>query len=247
MIRLQKYTPDVYYERSRDFQFIGRLYDVVLNSVKTNADIIKYGLPFSAQSPQELLVLMAYTLGFKPKHKYSHEQLLAICEVFSEILRNKGSLKAVQILGEAILRAEGIVGSIACLMQYDDITERELPVLRIYIPETLAEISLFYDLLEYILPAGCKVEIIRGELFAAIEINSEVTVDSDFIIIKDIDANNNTRKFRFKVPSNTLPIQNNKDNFNKPIKELSEDHIVNSFIWRQGNRRREDRQQKGDK
>ena len=40
MIRLQDMTPSVYYDQSRDFQFIGRLFDVVLNSVKTNADMV---------------------------------------------------------------------------------------------------------------------------------------------------------------------------------------------------------------
>lgn len=30
MIKVQNLTPDIYYNRSRDFQFIGRLYDVVL-------------------------------------------------------------------------------------------------------------------------------------------------------------------------------------------------------------------------
>ena len=72
MIRTQKYTPEVYYEQSRDFQFIGRLYDVVLNSVKTNVDIIQNSLPFNTRSSRDLLKLMSYTLGFKPKHKYSH-------------------------------------------------------------------------------------------------------------------------------------------------------------------------------
>ena len=44
MIKLQDMTPDVYYNQSRDFQFIGRLYDIVLNSVKTNADLIIAGI-----------------------------------------------------------------------------------------------------------------------------------------------------------------------------------------------------------
>ena len=44
MIRLQDLVPNVYYEKSRDFQFIGRLFDIVLNSVKTNSDTL-YNLP----------------------------------------------------------------------------------------------------------------------------------------------------------------------------------------------------------
>ena len=42
MIKLQDYTPDIYYSESRDFQFIGRLFDLVLNYVKTNVDIGAY-------------------------------------------------------------------------------------------------------------------------------------------------------------------------------------------------------------
>ena len=68
MIKLQDYTPEVYYRESRDFQFIGRLYDLVLNYVKTNADLI-YSLPLSDNSDNQFIDLMAMTLGFHAKHK----------------------------------------------------------------------------------------------------------------------------------------------------------------------------------
>ena len=61
MIKLQDYTPEVYYRESRDFQFIGRLYDLVLNYVKTNADLI-YSLPLSDNSDNQFIDLMAMTL-----------------------------------------------------------------------------------------------------------------------------------------------------------------------------------------
>jgi hypothetical protein len=245
MIRLAKYTPNIYYERSRDFQFIGRLYDVVLNSVKTNADIIHYGLPFSDQSPQELLELMSYTLGFKPKHQYSHAQLLAICSVFSELLRNKGTIKAVQLVGEVILRTEGILGTVACFMLFDETTNRELPTLRIIVPEKLAEIALFYDLLDYIVPAGCLIEIVRGEYIPPIEATTEVLATDEFVVLREIDGNSVAHNYRYKVPLNTMnPIQTNLDNFKQPKTELSRQHIANAFVWRRGNRRIEDRKDK---
>ena len=71
MIRLQDLTPDVYYRKSRDFQFIGRLYDVVLNSVKTNADLINILPVSSLQQDQKLTELLLLTLGFQSKHKYN--------------------------------------------------------------------------------------------------------------------------------------------------------------------------------
>jgi hypothetical protein len=236
MIKLQKYTPEVYYDKSRDFQFIGRLYDVVLNSVKTNADTIRYGLPFSSQSPQELLNLLAMTLGFKPKHRYSHAQLLAICSVFSEILRNKGNIKAVQLISEVILKTEGIVGNVACLMQYDPLQQRELPVLRIIVPEKLAEIALFYDLLEYVVPSGCTVEVIRGELLDPIVTTVDIDFSDDVVILREIDANLVTRNYKLKTPINSIsPIQN--VTADKTVKDLSRYNISNAFVWRKGNRR----------
>lgn len=239
MIRLQKYTPDIYYDRSRDFQFIGRLYDVTLNSVKTNADMIKYGLPFNPQSPQELLTLMTITLGFKPKHYYSREQLLAICSVFSEILRNKGNIRAVQLIGEVILKAEGIVGNVACLMQYDPSLNRELPVLRIIVPEKLAEAALFYDLLEYVVPVGVTVEIVRGELLDPIVTNVEIVSTDTVNVVRDIDGNLLTKNYRLKTPLNSInPIQSTLNARGEEVKAVSKNHIANSFVWRRGNNRR---------
>lgn len=106
-IRLQDMTPSAYYRQSRDFQFIGRLFDVVLNSVKTNADAI-YDLPLSADSNDALIDLMALTLGFKLKHNYPAKQLKAVCSVLPTIMRQKGSKKAAETAIKAILGAEGL-------------------------------------------------------------------------------------------------------------------------------------------
>jgi hypothetical protein len=46
LLQTQKFTPRVYYEQSRDFQLLGRLFDVVMNSVKANAEML-YSLPLS--------------------------------------------------------------------------------------------------------------------------------------------------------------------------------------------------------
>lgn len=201
MIRLQNNTPQTYYERSRDFQFIGRLYDVVLNSVKTNADIVTYGIPYSDFSPDKFLELLSRTLGFKPKHNYTHEQLLAICNVFSAVLRNKGNIQAIQLIGEAILKTEGILGTIFCLMKYDAVAMRDLPVLRIIIPEKLAEIALFYDLLEYVVPAGVSAEVVRGTMSDPILAGTLLGTEDNVILVKTAEAANSTYRLAGNVIS----------------------------------------------
>ena len=44
MIRIKDQIPSIYYDASRDFQVLGHLYEVVLNYVKTNADMLYLAL-----------------------------------------------------------------------------------------------------------------------------------------------------------------------------------------------------------
>lgn len=157
MIKLQNLTPSVYYNQSRDFQYIGRLYDIVLNSVKTNADMI-YTVPDCSQSGSKLIDLLSLTLGFQPKHKYSVKQLAAACSVFPLLLRKKGTIQSVYILGNALLYSEGITDTFYCNLQTDDLNCS----IELFVPETLSDINLLRDLLPYILPAGMTVSLIRA-------------------------------------------------------------------------------------
>lgn len=145
MIRAQDLTPDVYYNQSRDFQFIGRLFDLVLNSVKTNSEAI-YNLPLSQNSDEHLLDLMALTLGFKLKHNYNSAQLKAICEVFAEVIRSKGSILAIVKALNTLFNAEGL----RVFASYE-ISNNQLSI---HTPPELKDTNLLRDLLNYILPVG---------------------------------------------------------------------------------------------
>ena len=158
MIKLQDYTPEVYYKQSRDFQMIGRLFDVVLNAVKTNADMI-YDIPSSDAAGSDLIDLLVLTLGFKHQHNYSVRQLAAICSIFPTILRNKGSLEAIELVCQTLLTAEGIKDSPD--VKVEDNT------LYIFISPKLKDLSLLRDILDYILPAGISCQIIRAVQISA--------------------------------------------------------------------------------
>lgn len=154
MIRLQDTTPSVYYNQSRDFQYIGRLFDIVLNSVKTNADLL-YTIPISDNSDEKLLDLMTLTLGFKSKHNYNVKQLSALCSAFAYVIRNKGNIKSIITACNTLINAEGITKE-ADYSLSDDCT-----CLRLFLPIELTDTNLLKDLLVYILPAGMECEIIR--------------------------------------------------------------------------------------
>lgn len=169
-IELQTLTPSVYYNQSRDFQYIGRLFDIVLNSVKMNADML-YNIPLSENSDEKLTDLMAMTLGLKLKHKYPAKQLTAICSCFSEIMRNKGSLYAVELAVNALLNAEGLT------KEYKVDMDVEKCKLTIYVPFQLSDTSLLRDIMDYILPAGvsCSICILN---FTSATANTKLAITS---------------------------------------------------------------------
>jgi hypothetical protein len=127
----------------------------VLNSVKHNVDDI-YALPDSNIDPK-LTELLATTLGFKVKRNYDQTQLQALVVVLPRILKYKGTKVAIDIAGRAILAASGASGS----YRSEVLSSGELLVT---FPETLVDISLFNDLLTYILPAGMTCHIERSNM-----------------------------------------------------------------------------------
>lgn len=170
MIRLQDLTPDVYYKQSRDFQLIGRLYDLVLNYTKTNTTLVNH-VRLSDNTDTQLIDLLATTLGFKAAHTYNVKQLVSVCSCLSEILKNKGTKKAIELAVYAILNAEGIFLTeqvnlndlVQISYQTDDaINPKPIRELKIVIPAQMQDTTLLRDLLDYILPAGFSARFIRS-------------------------------------------------------------------------------------
>ena len=176
MIKLQDLTPSIYYEQSRDFQFIGRLYDIVLNYIKTNADNL-YTLPIGKNMDEKLLNLLAFTLGFQSKHHYNSKQLLAICSVLPLILKNKGSLNAILIAVNSILYAEGINQALNYEFKDNNLV--------LYLSPDLSDLTLLKDIMIYILPAGIGCDMIK-EIQSVNKIETILTTKDEVTVYKDI-------------------------------------------------------------
>lgn len=176
MIKLQELTPSVYYEQSRDFQFIGRLYDIVLNYIKTNADNL-YTLPIGKNMDEKLLNLLAFTLGFQSKHHYNSKQLLAICSVLPLILKHKGSLNAILIAVNSILYAEGINQALDYEFKDNNLV--------LYLSPDLSDLTLLKDIMVYILPAGIGCDMIK-EIQSINKIETILTTKDEVTVYRDI-------------------------------------------------------------
>lgn len=154
-ISISSLTPRVYSNHSRDYQLIARLFDAVLNSVKTNVNILE-NVRTGDSLEDGLVNLLMLTFGIPLKHDYDTKQALTLCQVYAEAMRSKGSVQAIKRVIGALLNVGGVAGD-TDNMVYVDGTE-----LTLVIPETLSDITLLYDLLTLILPAGMTCRVIRG-------------------------------------------------------------------------------------
>lgn len=154
MIKFKEQVPSVYPNTSRDFQYLCWLVDIVLNSVKHNVDDL-YNLPNITNDPK-LAELLAMSLGFKVKRNYDQAQLAALVEVLPQVLKYKGTITALEVAGKALVAASGAVGSVNI-----EVVGCEIEV---SLPKSLVDISLFTDLLTYILPAGMTCKVVRTDI-----------------------------------------------------------------------------------
>lgn len=175
MIKIQDSVPNIYYDSSRDFQLIGHLFDLVLNAVKTDADLV-FNLPISTNSDDQLLDLMTYTFGLQlDKTRYTSKQLRALCSVAPQMLRAKGSVKAVRLLCTALMHADGLE-DLFTLTPSADNTQ-----LTISLSPLASCKEIILEILPYILPAGMVFNIISTGLSSATS-HSEIDLQDSVVI-----------------------------------------------------------------
>lgn len=178
MIKFREQVPSVYTSASRDFQYLGWLIDIVLNSVKHNVDGL-YDLPNTNADPR-LAELLAMTLGFKVKRNYDKKQLAALAAALPRILKYKGTKKAVDMAGKALIAASGSTGNI--------VSEVNGGKLEVKLPKNLIDVSLFTDLLHYVMPAGMTCRIIRTDVIPTYNTTEVGYSDNVFAkLIPDLD------------------------------------------------------------
>lgn len=189
---VEKMVPEVYYRESRDFAYVGRLIEILLNYIKTGADCtaVRYNTP---NLDTMLLDLYANMLGFNSKHHYNNTYLQYIISSFSTILRNKGSLEAIENCLQLLFNSQGIQNN-----HLGDLIERspnDRNHLLINIPNYLTDTILLEDLFNYVLPAGMTYQfnkisdslgIIETEIFMNTYDNSNNASDNRSGLIANI-------------------------------------------------------------
>lgn len=225
LIKFQDLTPEVYYKRSRDFQYIGRLFDLVLNNAKMNTDIIS-SLPLNPDMDPRLLDLLALTLGFKSKHEYNTKQLAALCSIFPFVLRNKGSKLAIETACNALLNAEGITKEASIEVSNQTVS--------IFLPSELSDLNLLKDLLNYILPAGMSCSLIQEATL--VPPKSTTLVNYQDYVVNYTNTSKESKDLWDEVTSKSIILKQTGTNATSAKEQRAKDHagvFVNTSIVRQ--------------
>ena len=159
MIFLTNDVPPVYIEESRDFQYFLRAYDVIMNMVKQDIDTLQY-LANTEECQSRIMPLLKTKLGFFTNYSINNEMLRTILESFPIMVRNKGSLKAIQQAVYTFLKALNIKAEILIKftgneketvkggIEIDDHT------ILIAINSAVQNFYILEEIFKYILPAG---------------------------------------------------------------------------------------------
>lgn len=108
MFRVQDNVPEIYVNKSRDFQLLCRLWEGSWAGVKYNIDSIINSLdPFTIKG--EMLELLATKVGFFTEENLDDNVLRYIISSFKYALRYKGSKRGIKIAFMAILNSEHIL------------------------------------------------------------------------------------------------------------------------------------------
>ena len=161
LIRLQDNVPEPYVTRSRDFQLLLRLYDCLINGVKSDVDSI-INITNTSKIRANILPLLQTKLGFFTNHEFNDDVLRYILTVFPRIIRNKGSLKAVEEAVNLFMKISNVRDSVVVrLLEESEIVQGvRVPDHTIVIGLSSSEVEnldILNEVLKYIIPSGFGV------------------------------------------------------------------------------------------
>lgn len=149
LLQLEHNTPEIYSERSRDFQLLCRIIDIYLNAAIESSSKMIHNLETDALD-ERFLYLQARRLGFTT-HKYFPPNILRnICENFPYLIRRKGTLQAVRDAVYTILSANSLVTLLQVFQQ--DVGDPYTYNIISNVGDV--DISYIAELLSFLLPAG---------------------------------------------------------------------------------------------
>ena len=188
MIKTLNRLPDVYGEKSRDFQLISRLFDLAFNTSKLSIDTMLNNNG-SENIDYRFVDLACRTIGFDYNGSYNTQELIAVIKTFKTLIKNKGTTFAINEAVKLLLNSQGISSSY--YIQYPTGTDgKPLKYMIISLPETVKNTKLLDEIFDYILPAGWQYSILLKSVveFGSGFTSDKIVIDHSIRSIELVDA-----------------------------------------------------------
>jgi len=160
MIDIYQSTPKAYYNGSRDFQALARVLEMLSNFGKVGAELISNTV-FGGIDPT-MLTLLSRTLGFESNHHYNESEFKALCSSFVDIMRWKGSRKALEKSVEMFMMANQLPGEYD-IYPISTPSGLDRTTWEVRLPAEARNVTLLNDVLSYVLPAGVSYRFVFYE------------------------------------------------------------------------------------
>lgn len=146
MFRLQNHVPEVYVDKSRDFQLFCRLYDSCFSGVKFSIDSM-IRLTDTKHCDSSVLELLKTKLGLFSTIDVDASELRYLLQAFPTIMRYKGSKRSVEYI------------KVLYTKMYSNVSVPEVEygadcTLKFIFSEPPKNDKLLLELLKYVLPTG---------------------------------------------------------------------------------------------
>ena len=153
--------------QSRDVQALCKVFDLLINHFKTNADYWINLIDFD-QCPDHLLPLLASYVGYKYDYTESYAANRLIIKHYPNMIHNRGSEIGMSLACALSLNTLGTIDKVEALNMFriDYDTSGEKIKIYIYFPANLSKIR---DLIEVVRPAGCGLELVPAEVIQTID------------------------------------------------------------------------------
>ena len=185
-IRLQNLTPEVYPAESRDFQLLCRVSDATYNGVKADIDSI-VDILNTQKIKSNMLPLLQTKLGFFTKtSSFTDSELRYILDVFPYVVKNKGSLKALKILINMILKLNNSTANynISVVNEQtviNDINFKDHSIV-VELQTLLRNTELLQELAKYALPSGFELFVYYTKSFDVMTTKLPIVQYGDILI-----------------------------------------------------------------
>lgn len=150
IIESKNYIPWVT-RQSRDMQAFCKIFDLLLNSYKTNVDYWVSLIDFD-QCPDKLLPLLASYVGYKYDYTESYDTNRLIIKYYPYMIRNRGSEIGMSLAAALSVNSLGEIDQVEALSMFNiEYVQSEGKVkIYVYFP---AQLSKIRDLIEVVRPA----------------------------------------------------------------------------------------------